>query len=386
MRHGLFAALVLALSIGAVSAQSEDAAQRAAEERATKQKLEQIRSEIKALSDQQRTTSGEHANAMRALREQELAIAQAIASLRGLDEKQVRQQGELDKLEQQRATLTVALTAQREALASLLRSAFALGRSEELKLLLQQEDVSTIARVLAYHHYFQKARVGQIDGLLADLKQLADVQLAIESQNADLNATRKQQQAEMQDLESRRMERQQLVAQLDLILKDQQSKLLAMGKDEKSLVDLLDKLRDVFADIPKQLSGAEAFASLRGRLGWPVQGKIATGFGGADESGRKISGLLIPATSGTAVHAIARGRVAYADWLKGYGMLMILDHGDGYMSLYGYNESLRKDVGDWVAPGETIATSGASGGQKTPALYFELRRQGKPLDPKPWLR
>lgn len=386
MRKGFVVTLLLALSFGAAHAQSEDAARRAVEERETKQKLELIRSDIKTLSEQQRTTSGEHAEAGRALREQELAIAQAIANLRGLDEKLVGQQAEIDTLDQQRSTLAKTLSTQRDALASLLRSAFALGRSEELKLLLQQEDVSTIARVLAYHHYFQKARVEQIDGLLADLQQLADVQLAIESKNSELNATRKQQQAEMQDLETKRAERMQLLAQLDLTLKDQQSKLLAMGKDEKGLLDLMEKLRDVFADIPKQLSGAEAFASLRGRLDWPVQGKIATGFGGADESGRKISGVLIPAESGTVVKAIARGRVAYADWLKGYGMLIILDHGDGYMSLYGSNESLRKDVGDWVAPGETIATSGASGGQKTAALYFELRREGKPLDPKPWLR
>ncbi|MCW5567873.1 MAG: peptidoglycan DD-metalloendopeptidase family protein [Dokdonella sp.] len=142
----------------------------------------------------------------------------------------------------------------------------------------------------------------------------------------------------------------------------------------------------MFADIPKQLSGAEPFADQRGRLPWPLKGTLRIGFGGRDAGGRQLSGLLIGADAGVPVHAVARGRVAYADWLKGYGMLLILDHGDGWMSLYGANESLLKDVGDWVAAGEVIAQSGASGGQSTPGLYFELRRQGKAVDPKPWLR
>jgi septal ring factor EnvC (AmiA/AmiB activator) len=380
------APLALLIAFVCAQAQTDDAAQRAAEEKLTKQKLEQIRGEIQRLTEQQRATSGEHANATRALREQEKAIAAAIHDIETLDASLVDQQAALQKLEQQRASLSNALHAQREALAALLRSAYALGRSEELKLLLQQEDVGTIARVLAYHHYFQKARIDRIDGLLGDLKQLADVQLAIESQNAEVNATRKRREEEIRALEQQKAERERLLVELNQTLKDQQAKLAAMGKDERSLVELLEKLRDVFADIPKQLDGAEAFGNLRGQLAWPIQGKISTSFGGSDESGRKLSGVLINAPSGTAVKAVARGRVAYADWLKGYGMLLIVDHGDGYMSLYGYNESLRKDVGDWVAAGDIIASSGATGGQKTPALYFELRRQGKPLDPKPWLR
>ena len=142
----------------------------------------------------------------------------------------------------------------------------------------------------------------------------------------------------------------------------------------------------MFADIPKQLSGAEPFASMRGRLAWPLAGKIVTAFGAADESGRRSSGLLVAAKTGTAVHAVSHGRVVFADWLRGYGLMIIVDHGDGYLSLYGCNETLLKDVGDWVNAGETIATSGASGGQKTPGLYFELRTKGQPVDPRAWLR
>ena len=375
------------LLVGAIAfAQPDDAAQRAAEERVAKQKLDTLREQIRTLAEQQRVTGGEHAEATRALREQELAIDATAKSVRALDERLGGQQDELTALEDRRAKLARALESQREALAALLRSAYALGRDEELKLLLQQDDVGAIARVLAYHRYFQGARIERIDALMADLEQLAEVQRAIVAKNADVVATRKQQLAEVARLEAGRGERAAVLATLDTTLKDQQARLAALGKDEKGLVDLLEKLRDVFADIPKQLSGDEPFANQRGRLPWPLKGALRIGFGGRDSAGRQLSGLLVGADSGTPVHAVAGGRVAYADWLKGYGMLLIIDHGDGYMSLYGANETLLKDVGDWVAAGEAIAQSGASGGQSTPGLYFELRQKGKPVDPKPWLR
>lgn len=385
MMRRLIACALFAV-LGTARAQPEDAAVRAAQERETKQKLDALREQIRTVVEQQRATGGEQAEATRALREQELAIDAAARRVRALDERLAGQQDELSALEGRRAALARTLESQREALAALLRSAYALGRDEELKLLLQQDDVGAIARVLAYHRYFQGARIERIDGLLEDLEQLAAVQREIVARNADVVATRQQQVAEVAQLEAERNQRAAVLADLDNLLKDQQARLAALGRDERSLVELLGKLRDVFADIPRQLSGDEPFASLRGRLPWPLKGSLRIGFGGRDSAGRQLSGLVIGSDTGTPVRAIARGRVAYADWLKGYGMLLIIDHGEGWMSLYGANETLLKDVGDWVAAGESIAQSGASGGQTTPGLYFELRRQGKPVDPKPWLR
>ncbi len=379
-------ACALSLLVATAQAQPEDAAKRAAEEQVARGKLETLRAQIRELTEQQRGTTGERDEATRALRTHETAIAAAIGELRALDARLGGQQEELAVLEAQRSTLTKALGTQREALAALLRSAYALGHDEELKLLLQQEDVGRIARVMAYHRYFQRARVERIDGLLADLRALADVQTAIEAKNADLNATRAEQQARVADLERERGERATLLADLETRVKDQQARLATLGKDEKGLLDLIERLRDVFADIPRQLDGSAPFASRRGAMGWPAAGRLVAGFGGRDASGRRLSGLLIGAEAGSDVRAVGHGRVAYADWLKGYGLLLIVDHGDGYMSLYGYNQALLKDVGDWVAPDESIAQAGATGGQSTPALYFELRRQGQPIDPKPWLR
>lgn len=377
--------LALLASVAA-QAQELDQAQRAAQEKQAQQKLDAVRAEIKALAEQQRATSGERNEATRTLREKELALAAVAKDVHALDGKLAAQQGKLDRLDAQREQLETALKSQREALATLLRSAYALGNHEELKLLLQQDDVAAISRVLAYHRYFQRAQVDQIDRLRGDLKQLAEVQDAIEATTTELERTRTERTAEGAKLETERSEREQLVAEIDAKLKDQGQRIAALGKDEAALTGLLEKLRDVFADIPKELAGAEPFAAARGKLAWPVQGKIVTAFGAADDSGRRSSGVLVAARTGTAVHAVSHGRVAFADWLRGYGLMIIVDHGDGYMSLYGCNETLLKDVGDWVDAGDAIASSGASGGQKTPGVYFELRAKGQAVDPRAWLR
>ncbi|HET7925226.1 MAG TPA: peptidoglycan DD-metalloendopeptidase family protein [Rhodanobacteraceae bacterium] len=383
------AALLVLFALGAAVARADpDEAdpKTAAEEHQARQKLDAVRAEIKALAEQQRETEGERGEAVKALRAKETELAAVAKDVHALDDKLATQQADLDKLDAERAKLETALKSQRDALAALLRSAYALGRNEELKLLLQQNDVAAIARVLAYNRYFQRARVGRIDQLSADLEDLAKVQDSIRAKTAELASTRDERSAEGTKLETERGEREKLVDELDTKLKEQGARAAALGKDEKALTSLIEKLRDVFADIPKQLSGAEPFASQRGRLAPPVPGKIVRGFGAADESGRKSSGLLLAAKTGTAVHAVSHGRVVFADWLRGYGLMIIVDHGDGYLSLYGCNETLLKDVGDWVNAGETIATSGASGGQKTPGLYFEVRAKGQPVDPKAWLR
>jgi len=385
-------ALIVALALAGAHAFAQPAAeeadpQHAAQEREAKQKLDAVRSEIRALAQAQRATEGEKSDAVRALREKETAVAAVARDVHALDEKLDAQQAELDALDKERERLEAALKSQRDALAALLRSAYALGRHEELKLLLQQNDVAAIARVLAYNRYFQRARIGRIDTLSTDLESLAKVQDEIRAKSAELAATRDARTADGARLDKERAEREQLVGELDAKLREQGERAAALGKDEKALSTLLEKLRDVFADIPKQLSGSEPFASQRGRLAWPVAGaKIATAFGSTDESGRRSSGLLLSAKTGTAVHAVSHGRIVFADWLRGYGLMIIVDHGDGYLSLYGCNETLLKDVGDWVNAGETIATSGASGGQKVSGLYFELRAKGQAVDPKGWLK
>ena len=382
-------AIVLAIAglLGASRADAEgnDEAQRVAQEAQTKQKLDAVRAEISKIVDAQKETAAKKDVAVAALREQDLKVAATAKELRTIDQKLDGQQATLQQLEIRRAALDVKLAAQRETLAALLRAAYVVGRGEELKLLLAQEDVAKIGRMLEYFHYFERARVEQIRALLKDLDALAQVHKAIDEETAQLAATRTQRADEAARLDAERTQRAQVLADLDKQLKDDQARLAALGQDEKEFSDLLAKLRDVFADIPKQLAGAEPFASQRGRLNWPVRGRLISGFGA--RSGERVSsGVVIAAADGAEVHAVSHGRVVFADWMRGFGLLLIVDHGDGYLSLYGYNETLLKDVGDWVNANEAIATSGSTGGQKTPGVYFELRAQGKPVDPRGWLK
>ena len=367
------------------SAQNSDP-QHAAQEAQAKQKLEQVRAEIRTLADAEKQTSEQRGDAANALRDEELKVAATAKEVRALDQQIDAQQSKLSKLQRDRDALDAKLKDQRDALAALIRSAYAMGRGEELKLLLAQDRIDDISRMMQYYHYFEKARVGEIDGLLKDLDALAQVQNAIEKETAELQSTRDQRTAQSKQLEDERAHRAKALDELDAALKDQHSRLAALGKDEKAMVDLIARLRDIFADIPKQLAGAEPFAQLRGRLNWPIRGSIVSDFGARETSEQTSAGLLIAAKEGSDVHAVSHGRVVYADWLRGYGLLLIVDHGDGYLSLYGSNEALLKDVGDWVDAGEAVATSGDSGGRKTSGLYFELRYQGKAIDPKAWLK
>jgi septal ring factor EnvC (AmiA/AmiB activator) len=361
-------------------------AQHAAQEAQAKQKLDQVRADIKKITDAERQISEQRGGAVSALREQELKVAAASKELRGLDQQLATQQGKLDRLQKDRDALDSKLKDQREALAALVRSAYAMGHGEELKLLLAQDRIDDITRMLAYYHYFEQSRVGEINGLLKDLDALAKVQNAIEKETAELQTTRDQRVAQSKQFDAQRAQRAKVLDELDSTLKDQHARLAALGKDEKATVDLIAKLRDIFADIPKQLAGAEPFAQLRGRLNWPLRGQVTSGFGSRDNGDQASAGLLIAAKEGSEVHAVSHGRVVYADWLRGYGLLLIVDHADGYLSLYGYNEALLKDVGDWVDAGDAVATSGDSGGRKSPGLYFELRYQGKAIDPRGWLK
>ncbi len=376
--------LAVVVTIRSAHSQAPDA-KHAAEEAQAKRKLEDVRAQIRKITEEHRHTNTAKSAATDALREQELKIAATAKQLRGLDERLAGQQHKLDDLVAGRAALEVKLKDQREALAALIRSAYAMGGDEELRLLLEQDDIDNVGRMLAYYRYFKRARIDRIDGLLTDLDALAKVQSDIQRQNAALKQSRDERAAQVAQLQLERDARNRLVVALDAKLKTQAERIAQLSRDEKGLLDLLAKLRDIFADIPPQLSNAQPFERLRGHLHWPLRGKIAAAFGAKDSADQSNQGVLIAANTGHEIRAVAHGRVVYADWLRGYGLLLILDHGDGYLSLYGCDETLLRDVGDWVDAGDVIATSGESGGRRTPGLYFELRHERKPLDPMRWL-
>ena len=377
-------AALLALAGEARAQASASAAERRTQEQEAHQKLEAIRGEIRELTEAQRALEGERSATTKSLREADQAVNREAKALRDIDAGLATQQQELERLEADKVALELRLRDQREALAQLLRSAYALGRHEQLKLLLAQDRVDELARVLAYHRYFQRDRVTRIETLLVELRELAALGRAVSAQREVLAASRLTQQQRIAELETQRVERRELLKRLDAQFADAKARLTALGRDERALVKLLGSLRDVFADIPKQLDEAKPFAQRRGALRRPLDGKVLSAFGGRLPDGRSSQGWLIGADVGANVAAVAAGRVAFADWLKGYGLIVILDHGDGYMSLYAQNDSLLKEVGDWVAAGDALAGVGTSGGQSDAALYFELRHNGRPVDPKAW--
>ena len=380
------AALLLAALCASAAPCLAQVADRAKEEAAAERRLATLREQIAGIAAEQRAAEGERAKAGDALRTADRAVSDAVRSLRRTEAAIATGETELQALQAKQAALEAGLSAQREALAALVRSAYALGRHEQLKLLLAQDRMSDLARVLAYHRYFQADRQERIAGLIDELQSLAAVARQVEDQRQILEAARGQQQADLASLEAQRGERATVLATLEAGFADRKARLATLGRDEASVKKLLVKLRDAISDIPAQVDETRPFAQRRGQLARPLAGTVLAAFGGKLPDGRASDGLLIAGTAGADVRAAAPGRVAFADWLKGYGLLVILDHGDGWMTLYAFNDALLKDVGDWVRAGDPLATVGTSGGQGRPALYFELRRAGAPQDPKPWLR
>lgn len=394
MRKIALAALLLLICHQAGAETAQQRAQRAA---VAQKQLSETRARIKTLAEQQRRLESERGAATKALREADGMVSGSQRSLHQIEQQISEQEQALEKLQQRQLTLENGLSRQRAELATLIRSAYALGKHEQLKLLLEQDRMSDLARVLAYHRYFQRDRQQRITGINAELQELAGIGEQIRSRQQQLLATRDRQRADLASLATQRRERGKLVSSLDSKYRDRSARLTALGRDEKSTVVLLERLRKLMAQLPKPAarprkpgsrpSSTPADAAIPlGPLNLPLAGTVLAGYGGVMPDGHRSQGLLIAGTAGAEVHAVSAGRVAYADWLKGYGLLMILDHGNGWMTLYAFNDALLKNTGDSVRAGEPIATVGSSGGQGRAALYFELRRNGQAQDPRSWLK
>lgn len=377
-------ALLLALAGGPAAAQ--DAATRGTREAEAEARLTAVRARIADITAERQRLDTDRSGAQAAVREADAQVAAALRALRDTDAALAEGEARLAALETERTALADTLSAQRETLARLLRAAYSAGRHANLKLLLAQDRVQDLSRALAYQHFLQRDRVRRIDALLAELSRLQALADDIAAQRAALQATREAQLAQQATLDAERSARAARVAELDGALQARRDELRSLGRDEQSLLNLLQQLRDIFADIPKRHDDSRAFDTRRGSLPWPLQGRVLSAFGGTLPDGRASKGWLIAAEPGAEVKAVARGRVAFAEWMNGFGLILILDHGDGYMSLYAHNDALLREAGDWVAAGEPVASAGASGGQNQAGLYFELRHRGQAIDPRRWLR
>lgn len=347
--------------------------------------LERIRAQIEALRAQLDAAHGERDALRTELRRIERDIGDINRRLRERDTELQARSDKLAELERARQTQRDGLAAQRHALARQLRAAYMLGHQEYPKLLLNQQDPAALGRSLVYYDYFSRARAQRIARLNADLAQLDNLEQTIREQTARVEQLRAAERAERETLEQSRQARREVLAQLNGAIQNRDQELQRLLDDQRQLEQLLPKLRQAMAAAPP--SGKRApFADLKGKLPWPVQGPLLATYGSPRMDGAmKWQGIIIGAPEGREVKAVAAGRVAFADWLRGFGLLTIIDHGGGYMSLYGHNQSLYKRSGDWVEAGAAIAGVGSSGGRAAPGLYFEIRRDGEPSDPLSWV-
>jgi septal ring factor EnvC (AmiA/AmiB activator) len=259
-----------------------------------------------------------------------------------------------------------------------------IGREEPLKLLLNQKDPERAGRMFAYYGYFGRARAGQIHQIEDNVQSLSKLDAQLEEEDGKLAELEKAQRAQLAGLEQARARRGVVLASLEAESHTRSESLERLRGQQAGLEKLLKELRQALEKFPVD-SNAE-FARLRGRLVWPVNGRLVARFGETRAGGVKWDGVLVATERGAPVRAVYQGRVIYADWLPGLGLLTIVDHGDGYMSLYGHNERLYKAAGEQVAAGDEIASAGDSGGTTRPELYFEIRKGGRPVDPRPWFK
>lgn len=356
------------------------------DERETRSKLEQLQGEIKRISSEISSDSARKDNLQQQLREAEVELGQLRSAMATNERAMAASRDELTALQQQRSELEEARVTQQARIALELKTAWQLGQQSQVKVLLNQENPHTVARALAYYRYFFRARNELVASYRETLRQLAELEQRIAQtleQLAGQQATLEQQQAQLVTAQATR---EQAVAELNTSLDSKAAQLKQLEQDRKELESLLAALERALVDLDVP-ADYQPFKSARGKMPWPLAGKRSNNFGRPRNEGKmRWQGVTIPAREGASVRAIHHGRVVYADWLRGLGLLLIIDHGDGYMSLYAHNQSLLREVGEWVTAGTPVSTVGNSGGQEQSALYFEIRHQGKPTNPSQWCR
>jgi septal ring factor EnvC (AmiA/AmiB activator) len=367
---------------GAADAQNErkaTPAQKEAELKKVKSRIERVRKNVNQDIEKRDRLSVQ-------LRDAELGVQQARRGLEALRAERIASESRLQELEREQAERDRELAAERGALAGELRAAYVNGREEQLKLLLNQQDPAGFGRMLAYYGYFGRARADRIGNIRDKLEHLALVREKIAAENERLKGLESQQENELAALRSAQQQRTRTVQAIESQIKSQGGELKRLESQAKGLEKLIADLRKALRNVP--VAKQAPFEPLRGKLPWPVQqGKVLARFGQPRAGGSmRWQGMMIGTDRGARVRAPFAGRVVYADWLPGMGLMIVLDHGGGYLSLYGHNEEVFRSVGDAVAAGDVIGAVGDSGGHNQPALYFEVRRGREPVNPENWLQ
>jgi len=392
-----------------------------ANQAASKQsELDALKKRLQALEQDFRNKQATRKEAVDELRESERAISAAVRQLRQLESEQQRSQGELLSLKQQSDAVAARIRDQQAHLAEALKGVYLRGQGDALKLFLNGGDPNQTARDMRYLAHLSRAQHQLIDALRADLARLDALQRQVAQQSDALRQLQAAREAEQKKLQAERQSREQVLQKLSAEIRQQQRQIATLKRDEQNLTLLVERLNRVMAqqaararaaqqakqakqkeagaarprapvavntETPVPFRSDQPFSRLKGSLRLPVAGELVNRFGAPRENGGvSWRGLFIRAAQGAPVKAIAAGQVVFAEWLRGFGNLIIVDHGESYMSLYSNNESLYKQVGDRVQPGDTLAAVGNSGGQPDTGLYFEMRHQSRPINPLEWVK
>ena len=350
-------------------------------------KLQHLQQQIEVLRKEINTLQGQHDSLQDQLQTTEKQIGRVSAELRQLVAEDEKIQQKIDELQAQRTSENARLEEMRIRFTEELQLAYMAGRQQRIKLLLSQEEPAAIGRMLVYHGYFARARGERIQMFKDSLQQLHGIELALDQQQTEIGHLRLQQAAKSASLKEQQHSRRLVMAQLQAEMQSRTTTLASLEQDQQRLQKLVQSLTLALQEISQGDTQYTSLRQLKGKLHWPVAGRISRSFGAKEAQGTlKTRGVQIATQTGADVRAIARGRVAFSDWLRGFGLLLIIDHGEGYMSLYGQNRSLYKDVGEWVERGEILAAAGDTGGRSSSGLYLELRKDGKPFNPAPWFQ
>ena len=372
--------LLLLLALVSVPALGQDPDLTLIKER----ELEAVRDKISDLKTSMDRRAAERDRITGELQTAEVLIAEKRNHLKDLERQRAFSEKKKAGIDQQLASRQSELAAESEQLAAQVVAAYTSGQQERLKLLLNQHDPATLGRVLTYYRYMSEYRGENIETVNGFIAELADLQKqAAEEENRLAGLTRAR-TAELIDLDAAQNKRQSLLVSLKSRIAQEGSEIDRLAAQEQDLARLIAELTSILSDYP--ITSEEPFSKHKGRLTWPIAGNLLHDFGQPRGTGSvKWNGVVLAAPRGREVRSIYHGRVVFADWLAGMGLLVIVDHGEGYMTLYGYNETTLKRAGDWVAPGDVIATVGDSGGQQQTGLYFEVRQGTKAVNPRSWV-
>lgn len=380
----LLAVVVLLVASASWAAKQDSAAAKESELKAMRARIESVRRSIQADAERRDTMVGE-------LKEADEAIQGARLSLAEVRERRQAGEQELATLNAERLETEQMIADERAALAAEVRMAYMNGRGEQLKLMLNQQDPAQLGRVLHYYGYFGRARAARIAQIEDQLQHLALLAERIDAQMAHLREIEAEHAREANNLSAARQRRARALKQLESKLENNNTRLQKMQSDARALERLVSELRRAMEEAakaqPKPKGGKAQPAPVgRGQWPWPVKGEVLVRFGQQRAGGPlRWQGMVIGAAPGTAVRAPANGRVLYSDWLPGLGLLMVLDHGNGLMSLYGHNEQLFRKVGDTVSAGEVLGDVGDTGVEGRTGIYLEIRTGKRPVDPLNWL-